>query len=171
MSISSSDNPSEKYSWSFFSLMSTNGRTATDFPGIAGAAVTGTGADATGAVAGVAAARWLDSHRRSAANPTRAKLTTDAPTSAIRLGHRVDTAGAGACTGGTPVGVMVEACTATCTAATSLGSARAGSPELASSHCEVLRKYSKPAGNGALSMRSDMTACRFEAARSTSLST
>ena len=38
-------------------------------------------------------------------------------------------------------------------------------------HCEVLRKYSRPAGKGALSMRSDMTACRFEAARSTSLST
>jgi hypothetical protein len=32
--------PSAKYSWSFFSLMSTNGRTATDFSGIANAADT-----------------------------------------------------------------------------------------------------------------------------------
>ena len=32
-SISSSERPSEKYSWSFFSLMSTNGRTAIDFSG------------------------------------------------------------------------------------------------------------------------------------------
>jgi len=36
--MSSSDNPSEKYSWSFFSLMSTNGSTATDLSVIATAA-------------------------------------------------------------------------------------------------------------------------------------
>jgi hypothetical protein len=33
-SINSSDRPSEKYSWSFFSLMSVNGSTAIDFYGI-----------------------------------------------------------------------------------------------------------------------------------------
>src|ERR1700691_2295009 len=32
-SMSSSDSPSEKYSWSFFSLMSRKGRTAIDFSG------------------------------------------------------------------------------------------------------------------------------------------
>src|SRR5271155_4050702 len=37
--MSSSDSPSEKYSWSFFSLMSRNGRTATDFSGIGEGAV------------------------------------------------------------------------------------------------------------------------------------
>src|ERR1700733_16247101 len=45
--MSSSQSPSEKYSWSFFWLMSTNGSTATDFSEIAGVA---------GAAAGVTAA-------------------------------------------------------------------------------------------------------------------
>src|ERR1700683_581389 len=155
--MSSSDSPSEKYSWSFFSLISTNGRTATDFSETAGAPrVAATGAEATGIVAGVAAARWLDSHMRSAANPPMTKLTTDAATSAIRLRDRADTAGAGAGAVGTPIGVTAGVFTATCTAETSLGSARTVSPELASSHCDVLRKYSRPAGLGALSMRRDM---------------
>jgi hypothetical protein len=40
---------------------------------------------------------------------------------------------------------------------------------LASNHCDVFKKYSRPAGNAARSIRSEMTGCRFELARSTSL--
>src|SRR3984885_5533999 len=67
-SISSSDRPSEKYSWSFFSLMSTNGSTAIDFSGIvtAAAAVGGTFA---GELAG-GADFIVDDHGRSHARTT-----------------------------------------------------------------------------------------------------
>ncbi len=57
------------------------------------------------------------------------------------------------------------------TAVSSAGKAWSGAPPLASSHCDVLRKYSSPAGMGEVSMRSEMTGCRFELARSTSLRT
>jgi hypothetical protein len=42
---------------------------------------------------------------------------------------------------------------------------------LASSQCDVLRKYSSEAGNGTRSVRNDTTGWRLELARSTSLST
>ena len=54
------------------------------------------------------------------------------------------------------------------TAVTSIGRAFPGSLPLASNHCDVLRKYSRPAGSGARSIRSDTTGCRLELARSTS---
>src|SRR5450432_1050781 len=48
-SISSSDRPSEKYSWSFFSLISVNGSTAIDLSETAGSVVRATGGGAAGA--------------------------------------------------------------------------------------------------------------------------
>src|ERR1700678_3283812 len=169
MSMSSSDSPSEKYSWFFFSLMSTNGRTATDLSRIVGAAGTDTGADTTGAATGMATARRFDNHRRSTAKPRKPKPTPEAKT---RANLRVDGADTGDVAGvGASADTAAGAFTATCTAATSLGIARSMSPDLASSQCDAITKYSKSAGSDTWSIRSDTIGCRLEAERSTSLRT
>src|SRR5580658_8388195 len=76
--MSSSDSPSEKYSWSFFSLISTKGSTATDFSGMADVAGVGTG---TTAAAGRSAEVCFESQNRS--TTTYARTTAATPTSGM----------------------------------------------------------------------------------------
>src|ERR1035438_4262722 len=148
--------------------MSTNGKTATDFSGIVGAAGAGAGAGTAAVGTEVGAALRLDTHRRSIANPAMAKPIREATMIAARFGCRADGNGAGARCFGAAFGVTTGACMATRTASISFGIERAISPPLASSHWEVFRKYSRPAGNGAWSTLSETTGWRFEAARSPS---
>jgi hypothetical protein len=101
--------------------MSTNGRTATDFSGIVGAAAPDVD---DGATAGVGVARWLDSQRRSAANPAITKAATDATAIAARFGDRAG--GSDAFVGDSGAAgtvVAVDACIANRTADTSFGNA------------------------------------------------
>ncbi len=65
MSMSSSERPSEKYSWSFFSLMSRKGKTATDLSEIAVAAGAVRSATSATGVAGCSVARSFDSQNLS----------------------------------------------------------------------------------------------------------
>jgi len=129
--------------------MSTNGKTATDFSENAGAAGAGAGAG-TGAVGTeVGAALRLDSQGRSTAIPAMAKPIRDAMTMAVRFfcGAFVD--GAAVCAVGVEAGVTTGVCIASRAAETSFGMAHPVSPLLASNQCDVFRKYSKSAGNGA----------------------
>ena len=68
---------------------------------------------------------------------------------AVRFGDHGDGGGAGTRGVGATSGVTVGACMAIRTAAMSFGIERAISPPLASSHWDVFKKYSRPAGNGA----------------------
>src|ERR1700690_957550 len=131
MSMSSSDNPSAKYPWSFFSLMSMNGKTATDFSGIVGAAEAGAGAGTAAVGTEIGAASRFDTHRRSTANPAMAKPIRDTTMIAVRFDDRADDDGAGARGVGATSGVTTGACMAARTAAMSFDIERVISPPLA----------------------------------------
>src|ERR1700689_3629658 len=138
MSMSSSDMPSEKYSWSLFSLMSANGSTATDFSGTAKVR-DGEGAE-IGAGFFTASCVCFDSQILSTTNasatPTIRVLMIATRLSRLRGG--LESAG-----GGATVEVAMRAESpfwALRIASISLGSARLLSPLLASSHWGVFRK-------------------------------
>ena len=153
--------------------MSTNGSTAIDFSEAASTGGEPAGFEFVTGVAGAGAARRADSQNLSAANPAMASSATPASAmvarfTGVRLALRAVPRPSGAAIDAWPLAgpAMTRR-----TAVNSFGSALASPSLLTSSHCEVLRKYSRAAGSGTWSMRSVSTGCRFEAARSTSRST
>src|SRR5262249_47634055 len=125
------------------------GSTATDLSGIAAATGAAVGAGIFTVDSGVGAAWRLDTHRLSTANPAIAKAIRDATMIAVRFCGRAGDSGAGSRGVGAAPGVTAGACMATRTATMSFVIQWAISPPLASSHWDVFRKYSRPAGNGA----------------------
>src|ERR1700722_15413759 len=126
--------------------MSTKGRTATDFSAVVDAAA------AESVATGGAAARCPGSHNLYATNPATA-TTTKIPTArAARCRDRPirgEDVGAGPpLVAGASIAVLWSAdfSLARRTAFASLGIERSMSLPLASSHCEVFRKYSRSAG-------------------------
>ena len=93
-SSNSSDSPSEKYSWSFFSLISTKGSTAMDFSGIAAGGVADE--DPVVAIAGVVAGKpgrmgasiAAFGRIRSYTTPARARTAMAVPMSKPRFPRR-----------------------------------------------------------------------------------
>ena len=73
-----------------------NGKTATDFSGIVGAAEAGAGAGTAAVGTEIGAASRFDTHRRSTANPAMAKPIRDTTMIAVRFDDRADDDGAGA---------------------------------------------------------------------------
>src|SRR5580704_17092877 len=137
--------PSLKYSLPGSPVRLAKGTTAIeDISGMVGAAAFGPSAEGATDATGLTATRRADSHTRSAANPIRPNPTREATIIAILFDDRV--VGAGACTAEPLVWVTAWVRVASCIAATSLGSARAVSPSLATSHCELIKKDSRPVG-------------------------
>src|ERR1700691_971687 len=171
MGMSSPHMPYEKYSWFGSPLMLTKGSTAMECWG--GVEVV---APTVGGVGGwLITAAWssdsvcLDSQPLSIARDTRATMMSPDTTAIARPLNRA-AGSTGACLEeGSGAVHTVAPVSALRTASSNFGNARLGFPLAASKHWEEFRKYSRPGGMGALSMRSEITGCRFELARSTSL--
>ena len=173
-SMSSSDNPSEKYSWSFFSLMSTNGRTATDFSGVAFSMDARAGAAAATGCSLIAC--FASQNLSTTTYPRMAAMIAIMATSgrvSRWLGPVPEECGkkpaassptSPACFASPPV----EGVSRRCTAAANFGNALSIPVVLASSQCDALRKYSRAGGSTREPMRSDMIGCRFALVRSIS---